>query len=106
MKISLLSKQIIFIVVLLICLTPFIDPPLALLLGFILAQTIGHPYEHLNQKVTGWLLKASVIGLVFGMNLYHAIEAGKEGLVFTFFSIFITLTAGLLLGKILKIDRK
>jgi uncharacterized integral membrane protein (TIGR00698 family) len=106
MKIPLLSKKIIFIAVLLICLTPIIDPPLALLLGFILAQTVGHPYEHLNQKFTGWLLKVSVVGLGFGMNLYHAIEAGKEGLVFTIFSIFMTLTAGLLLGKILKIDKK
>lgn len=106
MQISSLSKQVIFVAALLLCLTPFIDPPLALLLGIVLAQTIGHPYEHLNQKVTGWLLKASVVGLGFGMNLNKAIDAGKEGFVFTVFSILLTLAGGMIIGKILKIDKK
>ncbi len=100
------AKQLVFITALIFCLTPFIDPPLALLMGFLLSQTIGHPYLHLNHKATNWLLKISVVGLGFGMNLHHAIEAGKEGLVFTVFSICITLFAGWLLGKWLKTDAK
>jgi uncharacterized integral membrane protein (TIGR00698 family) len=99
-------RQLIFVTALILCLTPFIDPPLALLLGFALSQIVGHPYLHLNHKATNWLLKISVVGLGFGMNLHHAIEAGKEGLVFTVFSIGITLLAGWLLGKWLKTDTK
>ena len=80
-------RQIIFVIALIFCFSPFVDPPLALLLGLTLSLTIGHPYLHLNHKATNWLLKISVVGLGFGMNLHHAIEAGKEGLVFTIFSI-------------------
>lgn len=101
-----LSRPVFFTIIFVICFTPFIDPPLALLLGFILAQTTGHPFIHLNHKATNWLLKISVVGLGFGMSLHHAIEAGKDGLVFTICSISATLIAGWLLGKWLKIDNK
>lgn len=105
-KVSPLLQKIVFFAAILLCCTPFIDPPLALLMGFILAQTTGHPYLHLNSKATGWLLKICVVGLGFGMNLHHAIEAGKEGLVFTVFSITITLVLGWLVGKWFKVDNK
>ncbi|MHB8260261.1 MAG: YeiH family protein [Bacteroidia bacterium] len=100
------ARQVIFAAALVLCLTPYIDPPLALLLGFALSLTVGHPCMHLNHKVTNWLLKTSVVGLGFGMNLHQALQAGKEGLVFTVFSIGITLLAGWLLGKWLKTDAK
>jgi len=105
-QISSLVKKIIFIVAIICCFTPFIDTPLALLIGFIIAQTIGHPFIQFNQKATSWLLKFSVIGLGFGMNIHHAIEAGKSGLLFTFFSITLTLLFGLLIGKWMKVDGK
>ena len=99
-------QRIIFVVLVIACLTPYVDPPLALLLGFILAQTSGHPFLKWNSKGINWLLKSSVVGLGFGMNLHHAIEAGKEGIVFTVCSIVLTLVAGWLLGKWLKTDDK
>lgn len=103
---DLTTKKVIFIAALILCLTPFVDPPIALLLGFLLAQTIGHPFLHLNSKATNWLLKGSVVGLGFGMNLHHAVEAGKEGIYFTIFTIIITLFLGWLIGKWLKVDSK
>lgn len=99
-------RKVVFISLLILCLTPIVDPPIALLLGFICAQTIGHPFLHLNHKATNWLLKTSVVGLGFGMNLRHALEAGKTGLLVTVFSISLTLFAGWLLATWLKIDRK
>ncbi len=102
---QLLSK-LIFFVVGIFCFTPLIDPPLALLLGLILAQTTGHPYISFNKMATNWLLKISIVALGFGMNLNHAIEAGKEGLIFTIFSIFTTLILGYFIGKFLKVDLK
>ncbi len=103
---SQLFPKIIFITASLLCLTPYIDPPLALLMGLIIAQTTGHPFISHNKMATNWLLKISIVGLGFGMNLNHAIEAGKEGLVFTIFSIFTTLILGYFIGKMLDIDTK
>ena len=99
-------RKIIFILVLLICLFPVISPPIALLLGLILAQLIENPYLHLNHKATNWLLKISVVGLGFGMNVFSAIRAGREGILFTIASIVTVLTVGVIAGHYFKVDKK
>jgi len=99
-------RKIIFIIAALSCLTPFVSPPVALLLGLIIALFVGHPYLHLNHKATNLLLKISVIGLGFGMNVTSALKAGKEGIIFTFVSIIGTLIIGFLMGKFLKVEKK
>lgn len=98
------ARRAIFIVAIVLCLLPATSPPLALLMGLVLALSIGDPFAHCNQKATGWLLKASVVGLGFGMDLQHAIAAGKDGLLFTVFSIVITLGLGWFLAKRLRVD--
>jgi uncharacterized integral membrane protein (TIGR00698 family) len=100
------TRQLIFVILLFLCLTPWITPPVALLMGLIVAQFLGHPFLHLNQKATHLLLQASVVGLGFGMNVHSALKAGKQGILFTIISIFGTLALGYLLGKIFKIDKK
>ena len=89
-----------------LCLFPIITPPVALLMGLIIALFIGHPYLHLNTKATQILLQVSVIGLGFGMNVTSAMKAGKEGIIFTIVSIIGTLVIGFLMGKFLKIEKK
>lgn len=103
---SITTRELIFLLAVVLCLSPFITPPLALLMGLIIAQFIGHPYLHLNHKATHILLKISVVGLGFGMNINSAVKAGKEGVLFTIVSIIGTLLTGLLLGKLLKIEKK
>jgi len=103
---SITTRELIFLLVVVLCLSPLITPPLALLLGLIIAQFIGHPYLHLNHKATHILLQISVAGLGFGMNINSAVKAGKEGVLFTVISIIGTLLTGLLLGKLLKIEKK
>lgn len=103
---SKLWKKVVFIVLVILCLFPFVEPPMALLAGFILSFTIGHPYLHLNSKATKILLQASVVGLGFGMNIFDAMAVGKEGLIFTVSSIVLTLAFGLLLGKLFHINKK
>ena len=103
---SITTREIIFIITLILCLSPFISPPIALLLGILIAQFVGHPYLHLNHKATHILLQFSVVGLGFGMNVNTALQAGKSGVLFTIVSIFGTLTAGYLIGKLLKINKK
>lgn len=98
------THKAIFILAMLLCLSPAMGPPTALLLGLVLALTLGDPFAEFNHRATGWLLKASVVGLGFGMDLQHAIAAGKDGLVFTIFSIVLTLGAGWLIAKRLRVD--
>lgn len=106
MELSLNTRKIIFLLSALLCLMPFMSPPLALLLGLLLAQVMQHPYLHLNHKATNLLLKTAVVGLGFGMNVFSAIKTGKEGFLFTVVSIFGVLTLGYILGKIFKTERK
>ena len=100
------TSKVIFIGCVVLCLTPFISPAIALLMGLIIAQLIGHPYMHLNHKATHLLLQVSVVGLGFGMNVHSALQAGKEGVLFTIASITSTLVFGYFLGRWFKIEKK
>lgn len=99
-------KKVIFMIAVMACLTPVVTPPVALVAGILLAQFNGNPYPVYTPKATHILLQVSVVGLGFGMNAAAALKAGKEGFLWTVASIAITLTAGWLAGKWLKIDRK
>jgi len=98
--------KVIFIAGILFCTTPYASPPIALLLGFILSLTIGNPFQKYNSKATAILLQVSVVGLGFGMNLFEAAKAGQEGLLFIIATIVIALSAGIFLGRMMKIDKK
>ena len=106
LKINTTVQQIIFVLLLLLCLFPIISPPIALLLGLIVANLSGHPFLHLNHKATNILLQVSVVGLGFGMNVHSAVAAGKEGFLFTVGSIIVTIALGTLLGKWFKIQKE
>lgn len=103
---SITTREVIFLFGVVFCLSPFITPPIALLLGLIIAQFVGHPYLHLNHKATHILLQVSVVGLGFGMNVTSALNAGKVGILFTIISIIGTLILGFFMGKFMKIERK
>ena len=105
-NINIQGKKVIFILCVVFCLTPFASPAIALLAGLVVAQLIGHPYLHLNHKATHTLLQASVVGLGFGMNIHSALQAGKQGILFTVASITATLVFGYFMGKWLSIDKK
>lgn len=106
MELSERTRKVIFITATLFCLLPFMSAPLALLLGLVMAQLMKHPYQELNHKATNLLLKVSVVGLGFGMNVFAAMKAGKEGVFFTIASIAGVLILGYFLGKVFKIERK
>jgi len=100
------SRKTIFIVCSALCLSTLVSPAIALLMGLVIAQCTGHPYLHLNHKATHILLQFSVVGLGFGMNVHSAMQAGKEGILFTVASISCTLLFGYLMGKWLHIEKK
>lgn len=100
------ARKLIFFVCIILCLMPFVSPAMALLMGLTMAQFTGHPYLHLNHKATRLLLQVSVVGLGFGMNVHSAMQAGKEGILFTIASITGTLVLGYFMGKRLNIEKK
>lgn len=101
-----LLQKIVFYLLIFACLTPFVSPPTALILGLIFAFTIGNPYTRQTARTTKILLQASVVLLGFGMNLTAVYRAGKDGILFTMATIFGTLVVGFLLGKLLKVEDK
>jgi uncharacterized integral membrane protein (TIGR00698 family) len=98
-------RQVLFGLFLVFCLTPWASPPIALALGLVIAQTVGNPFAAHTKAFTHKLLQFSVIGLGFGMNAHAAVQAGKEGILFTIVSIFGTLTLGYFVGKWLGLGR-
>ncbi|MDI6048979.1 putative sulfate exporter family transporter [Flavobacterium sp. XS2P24] len=105
-KVNATLQQLIFFALLLFCTTIFVSPPIALVLGLIVANLFGHPFLELNHKATNYLLQFSVVGLGFGMNVHSAVSAGKEGFLFTIISIVSTLVLGTFLGKWLETEKK
>jgi len=99
-------QKLIFVILLIVCLIADITPPIALLLGLIVANVSGHPFLPFNHIVIRYLLQFSVVGLGFGMNVYQAIAIGSTSFLFTVISIVSTITIGILLGKWLLIEKK
>lgn len=99
-------QKLLFIGLIVACLTPAVSPPIALALGLVVAFTFGNPFPQLEGKPTKYLLQTSVILLGFGMNLSSVYKAGKDGILFTIVTIFGTLALGYFVGKLLKVSSK
>ena len=99
-------RKVLFVLLVLICLSPIGSPPLALALGLVVALAVGNPFTKATGKPTKFLLQASVVLLGFGMNLGAVYKAGREGIVFTIATIFGTLVLGYLVGKALAVREK
>lgn len=95
----------VFIIAAILCLISFVSSPIALLMGFLLTNLLYNPFPNLSRQIVNWLLKLSVIGLGFGMDLNKSLEVGKEGLLLTIITISSTLILGYFIGKALKLDR-
>lgn len=96
----------IFWSLLILCLTSWVTPPVALALGLLFAMIFNHPYKGHNSRVVKYLLQASVVGLGFGMNFTEVVAAGKSGILITIVSIAGTLGAGYVLGRLLAVPAK
>jgi uncharacterized integral membrane protein (TIGR00698 family) len=96
---------IVYIILAILCLTPYISAPFALFLGLIFALTLGSPFPKFNKKASKYLLQISVVGLGFGMNLLDSVKAGSDGMAFTLFSVVSVMLAGILVGKWLGIAK-
>lgn len=98
--------KVLYSVVLLLCLTPWVEAPAALVMGMVLALSCGNPFLNISRKWTHWLLQISVVGLGFGLNINTAMAAGKTGFLATIGSISFTLIFGYFLGRWLRLEKR
>jgi len=105
-KLSPTVQKVVFVTIAALCLLPFVSAPVALLLGIVVANLLGNPFQAQAAKATKYLLQASIVGLGFGINAVNALQAGAQGFWFTLVSITGTLVLGYVLGKLLKVEAK
>jgi uncharacterized integral membrane protein (TIGR00698 family) len=99
------GQQILYLLAVIICCFPFMSASVSLLLGLIFSIAIGTPFK---DKVGSWgnfLLKASVIGLGFGINIQVLLKSGRENAGVTTLFVLGVLGVGVLIGILLKIDK-
>lgn len=98
-------SKVVFFILLLLCLLPFVSPALALFGGLALGFTLGNPFKKASSLASKYLLQLSVVGLGFGMNLFESLQSGKEGMLFTVVSVVLVLALGMLAGRYLGMRR-
>lgn len=99
-------SRVMALVVIAVSLMIWASPPTALIAGVFFTLLIGHPFAHLNQKVTKKLLQTCVVLLGFGMNLPAVLRLGLHGSLFAAATIAGTLALGAWVGRRLALDAK
>lgn len=100
-----MAVKILFLLGFALCASGRVSPAVALALGLIFGLGLTHPWQTESRTATKYLLQASVVGLGFGMNLHEVLRAGRSGFVYTALSIAFALTAGLLAGRMLVVNK-
>ncbi|MBR8537781.1 putative sulfate exporter family transporter [Carboxylicivirga sediminis] len=85
------------------CFLPFVSPAMALGAGIIISL-LGYSPKNAHQY-TSVILQASIVLMGFGMNLNEVIAASKNGFIETFVSVILVMALGLLLGRLLKVEK-
>ncbi|ALS33093.1 hypothetical protein PTRA_a1955 [Pseudoalteromonas translucida KMM 520] len=98
-------KKPLFLILLALCITPFIGAGSALVIGAAFAMTLGNPFAELSQKASKWMLKAAVVGLGFAVDFNQVIEVGSSSLVLTIVSITAIIGLGEILTQVFKLNR-
>jgi len=96
--------NLVYGIVLCMCLMPFVSPAVALVLG-ILMSVLGVKNPGVT-NYTSFALQTSIVLMGFGMNLGQVLSISKSGLVDTALSVVFVMICGFLLGKFLKVDSK
>lgn len=94
----------IYIAAIFFCLLPFVSPAIALLIG-LLFSIIGLKSKMATQY-TSLTLQASIVLMGFGMNLLQVVDASRSGFFSTALSVVFVMGAGMIIGRLLKIDSK
>jgi uncharacterized integral membrane protein (TIGR00698 family) len=82
---------------------PFLSPAIALFIGIVLSL-IGIKHENFP-KYTSKILQLSIILMGFGMSLKTVLIASRTGFIETIISVVVVMGMGILLGKLLKVEK-
>jgi len=85
------------------CFLPFISPAIALFIGLVLSL-VGLRHDHIY-KYTSKILQASIVLMGFGMSMSAVISSSRTGFVETAISVTVVMILGILLGKLLKVEK-
>src|SRR5690554_460791 len=98
-------KHIIFVFIGLLCLTPILDAPKALLVGLIMALS-GFVPTHINiHLLIKRLLAWSIVGMGFGISLSTALASSRENLPLLAASIIGTLFLASMGTRLFKVEQ-
>ena len=96
--------NLMYSIVLFLCVLPFFSPAIALLCGIVFAY-LGMRQPEVS-RYSGFVLQLSVVMMGFGMNFSQVVEASQTGLLITASSVLFTMLMGLCLTWVFKVDRK
>src|SRR5215471_5968225 len=99
-----LVRQFFFVLVLAVCFTGFLSPPVALTIGILFGLLLETPFPDQSRVGARLLLQFSVVALGFGMNLHEVLKAGRSGFVYTAVGIAFGFAVGLVLARWLVIE--
>jgi len=100
------ARKVLFLAAGLAALSPWVSAPVALMGGVMFVQFLGNPFPAQSRAVSSNLLKISVVGLGFGMQLESALRIGREGFWLTLGTITLILVLGTLAGRWLGMPRR
>ncbi len=105
MKVKRNIPRVLFPATAILVLFPYFTSASALVLGIVMALLLHNPYATKFKTYSTTLLALSVMGLGAQMDLDVVARVGAEGISYTFFGIFLCMSAGLLIGKLLKCEK-
>lgn len=89
-----------------ICSLPLIDAGVGLLMGIGFAVMLGNPWYKKTDAWSKVLLKVSVVGLGFNLNIKNVLTTGGHAVWFTIAAIALTMLVGTFLGRVLGTAKK
>jgi uncharacterized integral membrane protein (TIGR00698 family) len=84
----------------------YVSIGVSLIIGLVYALLFGNPIRKKTQSASGLILKASIVILGFSFNFIEIFETAKDTFLMTLITIAFALTAGLLLGRLFKVESK
>lgn len=77
--------------------------PTALVVGMLIALTIGNPFAEPTKRVSKGLLQFAVVMLGFSVDLNLVLRAGRDGLVFALASIAAVFALGFIVQRLIRV---
>lgn len=100
-------KNILFYLLAIITLTPFVNSSIALLFGIVVGYLLEGFYEQKqNDKLAKQLLKISIVGLGFTLSIKEVLDVSSQSIFITLISILLTFGFAYLLSIKLKLSPK